>query len=72
LKFPEKQTIALGGSSISCFLFLRPGISPIAIIPDKVEIYTKNEGVKRILPPCCFPLWEERGSFSRLLLRINE
>jgi hypothetical protein len=48
--------IALGGSSFSCFRPRRSGIPPIAMTPDKVEIYPKKK----------------RGSFSKLLQRINE
>ncbi len=31
-----------------------PGHPPIAITPDKVEIYPKKEGVKGMLPLGCF------------------
>jgi len=37
------------------------GHPPIAITPDKVEIYPKKKGVKGMLPLGCFPLWEREG-----------
>jgi hypothetical protein len=54
--------LLLGALCISCFHPRRSGIPPIAITPDKVEKYSlKKEGVKGMLPTCCFPLWGREG-----------
>jgi hypothetical protein len=72
-KSSEKQTIAFGGSSFSCVRPRRSGISPVAITPDKVEIYPKKKkGSGGCFPWAASPSGGERGSFSKLSQRINE
>jgi len=38
----------------------------------RLKYIPKKEGVKGMLPLSCFPLWGERGSFSKLPQRINK
>jgi len=57
----------------SCFRPSRSGIPPIAITPDKVEIYPKKKrGLRGCSPWAASPSGGERGSFSKLPQRINE
>jgi hypothetical protein len=58
-------------------LFMLPppplGHPPIAITPDKVEIYPKKKrGSRRCFPWAASPSGGERGSFSKKPQRINE
>jgi hypothetical protein len=61
-KSSEKQTIAPVGSTFSCFRPRRPGITPMAITPDKVEIYPGKRGGQGGAPLELFPPPGERGS----------
>ena len=61
LKSSNKQAVALGGSSISCFRPRRWGIPHIGIVPQKVNEKNRNNGGQGDAPLGMPPRWGREG-----------